>query len=102
MARSQEETSTSQVVHRRGPTQELPSISSLLSSMSMEELRSFFQIPDSISLEFSNGPSNSTVGEVDSVIYFFHEQFAAGLNFLVSSLVKQFLHAFRAPPTLIY
>ena len=68
MTRDQEETSTSQVGHRRGPSRELPSASSLVSSMSMEELRFFCQIPDSISLEFSNGPAASTVGEADSAV----------------------------------
>ena len=73
MAKDQEETSTSQVVRRRGPTQELASVSSLASSISMEELRSFCQIPDSISLEFLDGPATSTVGEVDSAVYFTRE-----------------------------
>ena len=41
MARGQEETSTSQVRRRRGPGQDTPSISSIISSLSMEELRSY-------------------------------------------------------------
>ena len=102
MARGQEEASTSQVGHRRGPIRELLSISSLVSSMSTEDLRSFCQIPDSISLELSEDPTVSIVGEVDSVVYFTWEQFAAGLRFPVSSLVKHFLHVSRAPPTLIH
>ena len=102
MARGQEETSTSQVAHKRGPILELPSTSSLVSSMSMEELRSFCQILDSISLELSNSPTASTVGEADSAIYFTREQFATRLCFLVSSLVKQFLHVSQAPPALIH
>ena len=57
MARGQEETSTSQVRHKRGPNRELPSASSLVFSMSMEELRSYYQIPDNISLELSNDPT---------------------------------------------
>ena len=70
MARGQEETSTSQVGCRKGPSRELPSTSSLVSSMSMEEFRSYFQIPDSISLELSDGPDSSTVGEADRAGYF--------------------------------
>ena len=92
MTRGQEETSTSQARRRRGPSRELPFASSLVSSMSMEELRSYCQILDNISLELSDGPTASTVGEADNTIYFTREQFAAGLRFLVSSLVKQFLH----------
>ena len=102
MARGQEETSTSQVRRRRRPTKELPSASSLVSSMSMEELRSFCQILDSISLELSNDPIASTVGEADNAIYFTREQFVARLRFPVSLLVKRFLHVSQAPPTLIH
>ena len=53
MVRGQEETSTSQVGRMRGPDLELPSARSLVYSMSMEELRSFCRVPDSISLELS-------------------------------------------------
>ena len=102
MARGQEETSTNQVGHRRGPSQESPSISNLVSSMSMEEFRSFCRVPDGICLEFSDGLVISTVGEANNVVYFTREQFAAGLRFPISSLVKQFLHVSRAPPTLIH
>ena len=76
MARGQEETSTSQVGRKRGPNRELPSASSLVSSMSMEELRSFCHIPDSITLELSNDLVASTVGEVDSAVYFTLEKFS--------------------------
>ena len=48
--RGQEETFTSQVVHRKGSNQESPTASSLVSSMSMEELRSFCRVTDDISL----------------------------------------------------
>ena len=70
MARGQKEASTSQVKRRRGPIRELPSVSSLVSSMSMEELRSLCQIPDNISLELSDCLAISTIGEADSVVYF--------------------------------
>ena len=45
-------------------------MSSLVSSMSMEELRSFCQVPDNISLELSDGSTHSTVGQVDIIVYF--------------------------------
>ena len=70
--------------------------------MSMEEVRSFCQIPDIISLETSDGPAVSAIGEADSAVYFTREQFEAGLHFPVSSLVKQFLHVSQAPPALIH
>ena len=41
MERGQEETSTSQAGRRRGPSQDSPSTSNLISSLSMEELRSY-------------------------------------------------------------
>ena len=42
------------------------------------------------------------IGEADSAIYFTLEQFAAGLRFPMSSLVKRFLHVSRAPHGLIH
>ena len=102
MVRSQEETSTSQVRRRRGPIRELPSTSSLVSSMSINELWSFCQILDIISLELLDCLAVSTVGEADSAVYFTREQFTTGIGFPVSSLVKQFLHVYRAPPALIH
>ena len=70
--------------------------------MSMEELRSFCHIPDIISLEVLDGPTVSIRVEANNVVYFTWEQFAVGLRFPVSSLVKQFLHVSRAPPALIH
>ena len=70
MARGQEETSTSQARHRKGPIWESPFTSSLVSSMFIEELRSYCQISDSISLELSDGLVASMVGEEDNIVYF--------------------------------
>ena len=53
-----------QVGRRKGPGRE-SSASSLVSSMSLEELRSFCQAPDGISLELSDDPVVSTIGEGD-------------------------------------
>ena len=44
----------------------------------------------------------SIVGEEGKAVYFTREQFVEGLRFPISSLVKQFLHFTRAPPTLIH
>ena len=41
MARSHEETSTSQARRRRGPGRDTPSTSNIISSLSMEELKSY-------------------------------------------------------------
>ena len=98
----QEETFASQVRRKKGSNQESPTASSLVSSMSMGELSSFCQVPNSISLELSDGPARSTVGQVDNVVYFTLEQFVVGLRFPMSLLVKQFLHVTRAPLALVH
>ena len=100
--KGQEETSTSQVGHRKGSSWESPTASSLVASMSVEELRSFYRVLDDISLEFSDEPTFSTIRQADNAVYFTREQFAAGLRFPVSLLVKQFLQVTRAPPVLIH
>ena len=102
MMRGQEETSTSQVGRKKGSSQESPTTSSLVSSMSMEELRSFYRVPEGTILELSDWPADSTVGQVDKTVYFTREQFTIGLRFPVSWLVKQFLHVTRAPLALIH
>ena len=88
MMRGQEETSNSYVGSRKGSSRESPTTSSLVDFMSMEELRSFCQVLDGISLELSNGLARSTVGHADNVVYFTPKQFAARLHFSISSLVK--------------
>ena len=92
MTRGQEETSTSQAGRRRGPSRDTPSTSSIISSLSMEELRSYCQIPDNIHFELPNGPTESTIGDRDNAIYFTREQLATGLRFPISFLVKRFPH----------
>ena len=80
MMRGQEETSTRQVRHKKG--------SSLRSFMFMEELRSFYRVPDGISLELLDESTSSTVGQADNAVFFTRKQFTAGIRFPVSSLVK--------------
>ena len=55
--------------------------------MSVEELRSFCQVPVDISLELSDGEAVSTIGEADNAVYFTR---------------KQFLHFTQAAPVLIH
>ena len=80
----------------------MPTVSSLVVAMSIEELRSFRQVPAAIRLEVLDGTTTPTIGEVDNAFYFTQEQFAAGLCFPIPSLMKQFLHFTRAPPALIH
>ena len=53
MTRGQEETSTSQAGRRRGPSRESLSASSIISSLSMDEVRYYCQIPEDIEFELS-------------------------------------------------
>ena len=76
MGRGQEETSTSQVGRRRrrrGPSQDTPSASSIIFSLSMEELKSYCQIPNNIDFESSDGPAEPPIDEEESVVYFTQE-----------------------------
>ena len=101
MARGQEETSTSQVGRRKGPGRDTPSASSIISSLHMEELRSYCHIPNNIDIELSDGPAESTIGKEDGAVYFTRVHLAARLRFFVSSLIKKFLHFSKASPALI-
>ena len=65
--------STSQVGRRKGSSRESPIASSLVSSMSMEELWSFYRVLDGISLELSDGPAHSTVEQADNAVFFTRE-----------------------------
>ena len=73
MMRGQEETSTSRVERRRGAPRESPITSSLAIVMSVEELRSFFQVPVDISLELLDGVAASTIGLAYNSVYFTRE-----------------------------
>ena len=66
----------------------MPIASSLVSAISIKELRLYIQVPIEISLEMSDDPTSSTVGEADNDIYFSREQFVVGLRFPIPSLVK--------------
>ena len=95
MTKGQEETSTSQAGRRRVPSHDTPSassiissLSSIISSLSMEELRSYCQIPDNINFELSDGLAESTIGKENGVVYFTREQLTTGLRFPVLSLIK--------------
>ena len=102
MARGQEETSTSQAGYRRGPSRESLSASNIISSLSMDEVRSYCQIPEDIEFELSEGPAESIESEEYNAMFFTREQLTAWLCFPVLSLVKQFLHFIRAPPAYIH
>ena len=99
--RGQEETSTSG--RPGGRLQATPSASSIISSLTMEELMSYYEVPDNIDLRLMERADESTLGREHNGVFFFTlEHLAVGLRFLVPALVKRFLHFTRAPPTLIH
>ena len=53
----------------RGGPREMPTVSSLVVVMSVEDLRSFKQVPSAIRLEMSNDAATLTVGAVDNNVY---------------------------------
>ena len=68
----------------------------------MEELRTYCEIPNDIDLKLMEKPDESTLGGEHNAVFFTQEQLTAGLRFPVPTLVKQFLHFTRAPPTLVH
>ena len=87
---------------RGGPPQEMPIVSSLVADMSIDELRSFSQLPANIRLRVADDPTTPTIGGTDNTVYFTRDQFAVGLRFFVQSLVKEFRHFSRAPLALVH
>ena len=61
MERGHEETSTSQAGRKRGTLWETPIVSILVAAMSIEELRSFSQVPTDIRLEVADGPADNVI-----------------------------------------
>ena len=102
MTRGEEETSTSQVGCKQGPARGTRSASSIFSSLTMEELRTYCEIPDNIDLKLMEKLDKSTLGGEHNAVFFTREQLAARLRFQVLALVKQFLQFTRAPPALIH
>ena len=102
MTRGEEGTSTSQVGRRRGPVRETRSRSHIVSSLTVEELRSYSEIPEDIDLKLMDELDESTLGGEHNVMFFTLEQLAAGLRFPVPALVKQFLHFTKASPALVH
>ena len=102
MTRGEEGTSTSQAGRRRGPAQATRSASHIVSSLTMEELRTYCEIPDDNDLKLMEKPDESTLGGEHNAMFLTREHLAAGLCFPMSGLVKQYLHFTRASPALVY
>ena len=100
MARGQEETSTSG--RPGGCLRATPSASSIISSLMMEELMAYYEVPYNIDLRLMDRTDESTLGGEHNGVFFTWEHLAAGLRFPLPALVKQFLHFTRAPSALIH
>ena len=95
MTRGEEETSTSHAGRRRGPARGARSASHIVSSLTMEELRTYCEIPDDIDLKLMDKLDESTLGGEHNAMFFTQEKLATELHFPVPTLVKQFLHFTR-------
>ena len=62
----------------------------IVSSLTMEELRSYCEIPENIDLKLMDEPNESTLGGEHNTVFFTRDQLEAGLRFPVPALVKQF------------
>ena len=100
MARGQEETFTSG--RPGGRTRVMPSTSSIISSLKMEELMAYCEVPDNIDLQLMDRADEPTLGREHNGVFFTREHLVVRLRFPVPALVKQFLHFTRAPSTLIH
>ena len=95
MARGREETSTSG--HPVGRPRTTPSTSSVIASLTMEELKVYCEVPDNINLRLMERADDSTLGGEHNGVFFTWEHLAARLCFPVPAIVKQFLHFTRRP-----
>ena len=61
----------------------MPSASSIISSLTMEELMRYCEVPDSINFRLVDRPDESTLSEEHNSVFFTREHLATGLRFLV-------------------
>ena len=88
MARGQEATSTRQAGHERRPTRETPSASSIISSLTIEELRAYCDVPANIDLKLMEESDESTLGGEHNAVFFTREHLTVGLRLPVPAIVK--------------
>ena len=80
----------------------MPSASSVIASLTMEELKAYCEVPDNIDLRLMERADESMLGGEHNDVFFTREHLAAGLRFPMPTIVKQFLHFTRAPLALIH
>ena len=79
-----------------------PSTSSIIVSLTMEELMEYCKVPDNIDLQLVDRPGESTLSGEHNGVFFTLEHLMVRLRFPVLAIVKQFLHFTWAPPALIH
>ena len=96
------------LIEWRGARKKLPPVVApkgapgIISSLTMEELMAYCEVPDNINLQLRDRTDESTLGGELNGVFFTREHLAVELRFLVPALVKQFLYFTRAPPALIH
>ena len=90
MARGWEETSTSG--RPGGHPRVKPSASSVIASLTMEELKVYCEVHDDIDLRLMERADDSTLGGEHNGVFFTREHLVVGLCFPMLAIVKQFLH----------
>ena len=65
-----------------------PTTSNIISSLTMEELMAYCEVPDNINLRLVEKANESTLGGEHNGVFFIREHLAAGLRIPVSAIVK--------------
>ena len=88
MERGQETTSTHQGGRERRPTRGTPSASNIISSLTMEELRAYCDVPDNIDLKLMEYPDESTLGGEHNAGFFTWDHLAVEFCILEPAIIK--------------
>ena len=100
MVRGREETSTSGRLE--GQPRAKPSASNVIASLTMEDLKVYYEVPDNIDLRLMERANDSMLGGEHNGVFFTREHLASGLRFPIPAIVKQFLHFTWASPALAH
>ena len=66
----------------------MPSASSVIASLTMEELKVYCEMSDNIDLQLMESADDSTLGGEHNGVFFTREHLAVGLRFPASTIVK--------------
>ena len=96
MARGREETSTSG--RQGGRTRAAPSASSIIPSLTMEELKAYYEVPDNINLKLMDRADESTLDGEHKCVFFTREHLAVGLHFPIDSHSQAIFTFYQGAP----